>query len=387
VAKSGNLVTFFALILFFENLSMKLLQLFVLATFSILLISCGGQSSTVPTTQIEQQTYEWKLVTSWPKNFPGLGKGPETFAKYVERMSNGRLKIKVFGAGQMVPGFEVFDTVSSGAAEMGHAGSYYWKGKAPASQIFTAIPFGMNATEMNAWLHYGGGLELWREVYAPFNLIPFAGGNSGVQMAGWFKKEINSVEDLKGLKMRIPGLGGEVLKKLGGIPVALTGGELFTSLQSGAIDATEWVGPYNDLAFGLYKAAKYYYYSGWHEPSATLEFTVNKQAFEALPEDLQAIIEIATRAVNQDMWDEYTAANNAAMQALVETHNVDMRPLPEDVMLALKKASVEVLKEQSAADPLFKKVYESYADFQTKVMKYHQISEFEYYKNRASDNH
>jgi TRAP-type mannitol/chloroaromatic compound transport system substrate-binding protein len=166
----------------------------------------------------------------------------------------------------------------------------------------------------------------------------------------------------------------------------LTGGELFTSLQSGAIDATEWVGPYNDLAFGLHKAAKYYYYSGWHEPSATLEFTVNKQAFEALPDDLQAIIEVATRAVNQDMWDEYTAANNAAMQALVDTHGVDMRPLPEDVMIALKDASAEVMQEQSDADPMFKKVYESYSDFQTKVMIYHQISEFEYYENRAGNN-
>jgi TRAP-type mannitol/chloroaromatic compound transport system substrate-binding protein len=379
------LVAFSPLSITFENPYMKLLQLFVLSTFSILMISCGGQSSDAPNTQVEQQTYEWKLVTSWPKNFPGLGKGPETFAKYVERMSNGRLKIKVFGAGQMVPGFEVFDTVSSGAAEMGHSGSYYWKGKAPASQIFTAIPFGMNATEMNAWLHYGGGLELWREVYEPFNLIPFAGGNTGVQMAGWFKKEINSVDDLKGLKMRIPGLGGEVLKKLGGLPVALTGGELFTSLQSGAIDATEWVGPYNDLAFGFHKAAKYYYYSGWHEPSANLEFMVNKQAFEALPDDLQAIVEVATRAVNQDMWDEYTAANNSAMQALVETHNVDMRPLPEDVMLALKNASTEVMQEQSAADPMFNKIYKSYSDFQSNVTKYHQISEFEYYKNRASN--
>jgi TRAP-type mannitol/chloroaromatic compound transport system substrate-binding protein len=362
---------------------MKLLQLCVLAMFTLLFLSCGGQSSDTSSTLVEQQQYEWKLVTSWPKNFPGLGKGPETFAKYVERMSGGRLKIKVFGAGQMVPGFEVFDTVSSGAAEMGHSGSYYWKGKAPASQIFTAIPFGMNATEMNAWLHYGGGLELWREVYEPFNLIPFAGGNSGVQMAGWFKKEINNVADLKGLKMRIPGLGGEVLKKLGGIPVALTGGELFTALQSGAIDATEWVGPYNDLAFGFHKAAKYYYYSGWHEPSANLEFMVNKQAFEALPKDLQAIIEVATRAVNQDMWDEYTAANNSSMQALVETHGVDMRPLPSDVMIALREASVEVMQEQSDADPMFKKVYDSYSDFQSKVMKYHQISEFEYYKNRA----
>ncbi|GAA0854138.1 TRAP transporter substrate-binding protein [Aliiglaciecola litoralis] len=364
---------------------MKLPNIMILLATCMALISCGGDSKVQDTSAQSQQTYEWKLVTSWPKNFPGLGKAPETFATYVDRMSNGRLKIKVFGAGQLVDGFEVFDTVSSGTAEMGHAGSYYWKGKAPAAQIFTAIPFGMNATEFNGWMHYGGGMELWRELYAPFNLIPFVGGNTGVQMAGWFKKEINSVDDLKGLKMRIPGLGAEVLKKLGGIPVALTGGELFTSLQSGAIDATEWVGPYNDMSFGLHKAAKYYYYSGWHEPGASLEFMVNKQAYEALPKDLQAIIEVATRAVNQDMLDEYTAANNSAMQALVETHSVDMRPLPKDVMNALRQASSEVMQEQAAADPIFAKVYASYKKFQDSVQNYHRISEMEYYKNRDGE--
>ncbi|WJG09001.1 TRAP transporter substrate-binding protein [Aliiglaciecola sp. LCG003] len=364
---------------------MNLIKQFVLVSVATLVISCGGKTQTPENNAEPQQTYEWKLVTSWPKNFPGLGKAPETFANYVERMSNGRLKIKVFGAGQMVPGFEVFDTVSSGAAQMGHSGSYYWKGKAPAAQIFTAIPFGMNATEFNGWLHYGGGMEMWRELYAPFNLIPFAGGNTGVQMAGWFKKEINSVEDLKGLKMRIPGLGGEVLKKVGGIPIALTGGELFTSLQSGAIDATEWVGPYNDLSFGLYKAAKYYYYSGWHEPGASLEFMVNKQAYESLPADLQAIIEVATRAVNQDMLDEYTAANKDAMEALVNVHGVDMRPLPDDVIDALRSASAEVMQEQSAADPTFDKVYKSYLKFQEGVKNYHKISELEYYLNRDNN--
>lgn len=350
-----------------------------------ILVACSKQTENAPgSAAMEQQTYEWKLVTSWPKNFPGLGRAPETFAKYVERMSAGRLKIKVYGAGEYVPGFGVFDAVAGGAAEMGHAGSYYWKGKAPASQIFTAIPFGMNVQEFNGWLHYGGGIELWRELYEPFGVIPFAGGNTGVQMAGWFKKEINSVDDLKGLKMRIPGLGGEVLKKVGGIPVALTGGELFTSLQSGAIDATEWVGPYNDLAFGFHKAADYYYYSGWHEPGASLEFTVNKEAFEALPKDLQAIIEVATRAVNQDMLDEYTARNNEAMQALVNQHGVDMRPLPQDVIESLRIASAEVMKEQSVADPMFNKVYKSYLAFQQGVWKYHQISELEYYKNREA---
>ena len=359
-------------------------KLALAVTCSLILVACGQQSSSSSAeTAAPAQTFKWKMVTSWPKNFPGLGRAPETFAKEVERMSGGRLTVKVYGAGELVPGFEVFDAVSQGTAQMGHSGAYYWKGKAPATQIFTTIPFGMNAQETNGWLHYGGGIELWREVYKPFGLIPFAGGNTGVQMAGWFKKEINTIEDIKGLKMRIPGLGGEVFKKLGGIPVALTGGELFTSLQSGAIDATEWVGPYNDLAFGLYKAADYYYYSGWHEPGSNLEFMVNEKAFNTLPKDLQAIVEVATKAVNQDMLDEYTARNNEAMRTLKNKHKVDMRPLPKDVMSALKQASVQVMQEQSAADPMFKKVYDSYSAFQEKAMEYHQISEVEYYKNRS----
>jgi TRAP-type mannitol/chloroaromatic compound transport system substrate-binding protein len=362
--------------------SLNLKRLSLMAFVSFFLLACGEKKTDIQGS-VPQQTYEWKLVTAWPKNFPGLGRAPETFANNVERMSNGRLKIKVYGEGELVPGFEVFDAVSGGTAQMGHAAAYYWKGKIPAAQMFTAIPFGMNAQEMNGWFHYGGGIELWREMYEPFGLVPFAGGNTGVQLAGWFKKEINSLDDMKGLKMRMPGLGGEVLKKVGGIPVALTGGDLFTSLQSGAIDATEWVGPYNDLAFGLYKAADYYYYSGWHEPGAALEFIVNKAEYEALPADLQAIIEVATRAVNQDMLDEYTARNNEAMQTLMNKHHVVMRPLPADVMQGLHNASIEVMEEHAAADPLFNKVYQSYKKFQAKVTEYHQISEFEYYKNRS----
>lgn len=345
------------------------------------LAGCGGNNDTAAGAAPAQK-YNWKLVTSWPKNFPGLGQGPETFARYVNAMSGGRLTVTVYGAGDLVPGFQVFDAVAQGTAEMGHTGPYYWKGKAPAAQIFTAIPFGMTAQEMNAWLHYGGGLEMWQELYKPFGLIPFAGGNTGVQMAGWFKKPINSVEDFKGLKIRMPGLGAEVVKKLEAVPVALTGGELFTSLQTGAIDATEWVGPYNDLAFGLHKAADYYYYTGWHEPSANLEFMVNEQAFKGLPKDLQEIIRVATRAVNQDMLDEYTARNYAAMESLKNEHKVDFRPLPDDVLAALKAASTEVMAEQSAADPMFKKIYESYKRFQDGANAYHQVSEAEYYRNR-----
>ena len=203
------------------------------------------------------KTFKWKLVTSWPKNFPGLGTAPERFAEQVEQLSGGRLTIKVYGAGELVPALQVFDAVSQGTAEMGHSGAYYWKGKASAAQFFTSVPFGLTAQEMNGWIQYGGGQALWEEVYAPFNLLPLPGGNTGVQMGGWFNKEINSVDDLKGLKMRIPGLGGEVLARAGGTPVTLPGGEIFTSLQTGTIDATEWVGPYNDLAFGLYKVAEH----------------------------------------------------------------------------------------------------------------------------------
>ena len=349
------------------------------------LASCGGEKQAASATSAEAKTYNWKLVTSWPKNFPGLGTAPENFAKLVNEMSAGRLTVKVYGAGEIVPGFEVFDAVSQGTAQMGHAASYYWKGKMPAAPIFTAMPFGFNAQETNGWLHYGGGLELWRELYKPFGVIPFAGGNTGVQAAGWFKKEINSIDDLQGLKIRIPGLGGEVMKKVGAVPVALTGGELFTSLQSGAIDATEWVGPYNDLAFGFYKVTDFYYTSGWHEPGAMLEFTVNEKAFKELPKDLQKIVEVATRAVNQDMLDEYTARNNAAIDTLKNKHGVKFMALPKDVMTALKQASAEVIAEQEKADPMFAKVMASYRQFQNQVSAYHQLSEVEYYKNRDGE--
>ncbi|MEM0909812.1 MAG: TRAP transporter substrate-binding protein DctP [Pseudomonadota bacterium] len=359
------------------------ISIFIILLASILLLQgCGGTEEQAQDQPLQQQIYDWKLVTSWPKNFPGLGRAPETFAKYVNEMSGGRLTITVYGAGELVPGFEVFNAVSSGSIEMGHAGAYYWKGKIPAAPIFSAIPFGMNANEMSAWLHYGGGLELWRELYKPFGVIPFAGGSTGVQMAGWFKKEIKSIDDLQGLKMRMPGLGGEVLKQVGALPVTLTGGEIFSSLQSGAIDATEWVGPYNDKTFGLHKAATIYYTSGWHEPGTTLEFIVNESAYTSLPDDLQKIIEVATRAVNQDMLDEYTNANFLAMQQLIEEHGVQVKTLPEDVMVALRQATDEVIAQKRAEDPMFEKIYAAYDTFFEGVKAYHTLSEQAYYENR-----
>lgn len=320
----------------------------------------------------------WKLVTTWPKNFPGLGEAPEQFAKDVEAMSGGRLVIKVYGAGELVPALEVFDAVSQGTAEAGHGAAYYWKGKVPAAQFFSAVPFGFNAQELNGWVSEGGGYQLWAELYEPFGVVPMLGGNTGVQMGGWFNKEINSVEDLKGLKMRIPGLGGEVLKRAGGTPVQLPGGEIFTSLQTGTIDATEWVGPYNDLAFGLYKAAKYYYYPGWHEPGTALEFTFNKRALDALTPDLKAIVLGAARMANQSMLDEYTARNNAALQELINQHSVVVKAFPDDVIAELKQLSEQVLQELAAADPAFQKVYDSYRLFRQNVTAYHRISEQSY---------
>lgn len=328
------------------------------------------------------ETFQWKMVTTWPKNFPGLGTGPENFARMVNEMSAGRLTVRVYGAGELVPAFETFDAVSQGVADAGHGAGYYWKGKIPASVLFTAVPFGMTAQEMNAWLHHGGGLELWREAYAPFNVIPMAGGNTGVQMGGWFRKEIHSIEDLKGLKMRIPGLAGEVFTAAGGTSVRIPGGELYTSLQTGVIDAVEWVGPYNDLALGLHEVAKNYYYPGWHEPGPTLELIFNKFSYEALPEDLQAIVTYAARAANQEMLDEFTARNNAALQQLVDQHGVVLRKFPDDVLRALYVGTQEAIARLVAEDEMAAKAYASWSDFYLKVRDYHHISEQAYINAR-----
>ena len=327
--------------------------------------------------------FKWKMVTTWPKNFPGLGTGANRLAEMINAMSNGRIQVKVYGAGELVGALEIFDAVSRGTAEMGHGAAYYWKGKSTAAQFFASVPFGMTAQEMNSWLYHGGGMELWEEVYDKFGLVPGAAGNTGVRMGGWFNKEINSVDDLKGLKMRIPGLGGEVLKRAGGTPVLLPGGEIFSSLQSGTIDATEWVGPYNDMAFGLHKAAKYYYYPGWHEPGSTLECFINKEAFQALPEDLQVIVRSALRVANQDMLAEFTMKNNQALDQLVNKHGVELRNFPDDVLLKLRTLSDEVVAEEAQKDEISRKVYESFTAFRDQVQQWTAVSEQAYLNARS----
>jgi TRAP-type mannitol/chloroaromatic compound transport system substrate-binding protein len=328
------------------------------------------------------EVIEWKLVTTWPKGLPGLGAAPENFARRVNEASGGRLRIKVFGAGEIVPAFEVFDAVSRGVAEAGHGASYYWKGKIPAAVFYTAVPFGMTAQEANGWLHYGGGLELWRELYAPFGVVPFAGGSTGVQMAGWFNIRLNSRADLDGLKMRIPGLAGEVFDAAGGSAVRIAGGEVYTSMQTGVIDAVEWVGPYNDRTLGLMEVGDYYYYPGWHEPGAMLETIVNAEALAALPDDLQAVVRVAARATNTDMLDDFTANNSESLQILLNEFETEVLPLPDDVMDALYENSQVAIQALIDADPMAKKIAASYFEFADKVRTYHEISERAYLNGR-----
>ena len=352
--------------------------LIVTTVFFLALHGCSGeqQDSFRQSAAVDDQTvYEWKMITSWPKNLPALGTLPEHFAEIVGKMSNGRMLIRVYGANELVGGLEVFDAVSQGVAEIGHTGAYYWQGKIPAAPFFTTIPFGMTSYEQDAWLRYGGGNELWQELYAPFNLFPVRGGNSGVQMFGWFNKEINSLEDLQGLKMRIPSLGGEVFRRAGGIPETMQVSEVLTALQTGRLDAAEFVSPYNDLAAGYHDVADYYYYPGWHEPGSTLETIFNKEKLDALPSDLREILMAGTEVMNQLLLDLLMAENNKALRTLVEDHDVQLRRLPDDVLLELRRISEEVVAELGQTDEITARIYESWKGFKDGVMDYNRIAE------------
>jgi TRAP-type mannitol/chloroaromatic compound transport system substrate-binding protein len=267
---------------------------------------------------------------------------------------------------------------------VGSGAAYYWAGKEVATQWFAAVPFGLNAQGMAAWFHGGDGLKLWEETYAPFNLIPRPGGSTGVQMGGWFNKKIESIDDYKGIKMRIPGLGGKVVSKAGGTVVLLPGGEIFTSLERGVIDATEWVGPLHDLRMGFYQAAKFYYYPGWHEPGTYLEYFFNKAAYESLPKDLQHIVDGV--CMENELWTltQFDAQNGAALQTLINQHQVQLIEFPEAVLSALRKLAEDVLEEEAAKSPMAKKVNESFKKFQKIVGSWGHISEQAYYNSIVS---
>ncbi|OKH90007.1 TRAP transporter substrate-binding protein [Thalassospira sp. TSL5-1] len=340
-------------------------------------------ASAFPKPALAQDVREWRMVTTWPKNFPGLGTGANLLAEYINKASDGRMKVTVYGAGEIVPAFEAIDAVGNGTVEMGHGAPYYWKGKVAAAQYLAAMPFGLTAQEQNAWFQYGGGQEIADKIYEKLNCKFFPSGNTGTQMGGWFNKEMNTIDDFKGLKMRIPGLGGEVIQAAGGNVVNLPGGEIPPALQSGAIDATEWVGPYNDLAFGLYKTAKYYYYPGWHEPATTLENFINLSAWNDLPDDLKAIVEQANRATNQMVLSEFVARNNQALKTLQEKHNVDVRPFSDDILTNLGALSGKVLRDLVASDPLSQEVFDSLIAFREQAASWAKYSELAFMQART----
>ena len=333
-------------------------------------------ASSMPSPAIAQGLRRLKMVTTWPRDFPGLGTGARRLAESITAMSEGRLGVEVFAAGELVPPFESFDAVAGGAADLYHAIEYYWQDRSRAFNFFAAVPFGLTAGELAAWVYHGGGQELWDRLAAGFNIKPFQVGNTGAQMGGWFNKEINAIEDFKGLRIRMPGLGGEVLRRIGAIPVSLPGAKIFPSLQSGAIDATEWAGPWSDLALGFHKVAKYYYYPGFHEPGTALSVGFNLKVWEGLSADHQAIVSRAMAAENAVSRAEFSARNAAALNTLRRKHNVHLRRFTDDVLKAIGFASGAVVGDiGSSGDALTREVYDSFLKFRKQALSWSHLGE------------
>ena len=323
------------------------------------------------------------MITCWPRDFPGGGTHSQKLAKRITDASDGRLEIKNFAAGELVPAFEVFDAVREGTAECGHAAPYYWISKHKAIPFFCTVPGGMTASEKAAWIIYGGGQKLWDELYAEFGVKSFLCGNTGVQMGGWFQKEINSLEDFQGIKMRMPGLGAEVVNRMGGTAVNMPAGEIMPALQSGVIDAAEWVGPWNDLALGFYKVARYYYGPGFHEGGTANELIMNKESYDSLPLDLKAIVKHACLAGALESPAEFFASSGLSLDILLEKHNVDVRPFPKDVINKMFAISKEVVEETASLGELHARIYKSWSDFLYQSMRYQKYSDFGYMRDRA----
>jgi len=299
----------------------------------------------------------------------------------VKEMSNGRLTIRIDSSNKHKSALGIFDFVKSGQYQMGHSASYYWKGKNFNTMFFTTVPFGMIAPEQHAWFYYGGGMELMKKVYDQYGILSFPGGNTGNQMGGWFKKEINSVEDFKGLKMRIPGFAGEVLAKLGAKPTNIPSGELYTALERNTIDALEWVGPSLDLRMGFHKIAPYYY-TGWHEPGTELQFMVNEKAYNSLPKDLQKILTVAMKVSAYDMYSQSMHASGVNLASLKKDYpNVQMRSFPKPVMNAIMVANDELLKEFAAKDPMTAEILKSLNDYKQQVRAWTNLSDRAYLDN------
>ncbi len=342
-------------------------------------------ASSFPKPALAQKRHDWTMVTSWPRGLPGLGTGAERLAKRLEHLSEGRIRVQYY-ADELVPPLQVFEAVSDGDAQIGHDAAYYHSGKTRAAPFFTAVPFGMTGMELNGWIYWGGGQELWDRAYAPFGLKPFLAGNTGTQMGGWFREEITGVEDFQGLKVRMPGQGGQVLQTLGATVVVLGGRSIFINLQNGSIDAAEWVGPYNDLALGFHQVAKYYYYPGFHEPGPGLECIVNQRAYDALSSELKAIVAAATAEENLLMYSEYVARSGPALKALVEEHGVKLRRFPRDVMVALGNASGDLVRSlMEDPDPITREVAQAFVKARAELMPVSTVNEYTLMRARRLD--
>lgn len=343
---------------------------------SATLVSCQSQNnSTVTANSLPE--IKWRMVTSWPKSLDTIFGGAQGFCDRIRQMSGDKFQITPYAAGEIVPGLEVLDTVQNGTVECGHTASYYYIGKNSALAFATGLPFGFTPGQQNAWWYYGGGLEAMRKVYSDFNIINFPAGNTGAQMGGWFKKELKSLADLKGLKMRIPGLGGEVMAKIGVNVQVLPGGELFLALDRGAIDAAEWVGPYDDEKLGLNKAAQYYYYPGWWEPGPSLEVLINKSAWEKLPLEYQSMVESAAKEANISMLANYDFLNQQSLKTL-QAGGTKFVAFPDDILTEAKKISFSIYEDNSTKNPAFNEIYRSWLEFRTGILQWNKINEFSF---------
>lgn len=316
----------------------------------------------------------WRMASSFPKSLDTIYGTGEVLAKRLEQITQGKFQIRVYAAGEIVPGLSVLDKVQDGTVECGHSASYYYVGKNKAFAFDCAIPFGLSARQQNAWMVAGGGLKLMREFFKGYNIVNFPGGNTGTQMGGWFRKEINSLADLKGIKMRIPGIGGEIMAKLGAVPQTLAGGDIYPALERGALDATEWVGPYDDEKLGFHKVAKNYYYPGWWEGGPQLSLYVNLKKWEGLPPAYRAAFEAAAAEANAYMLAEYDAKNPLALMRLLK-QGVKLRPFPQDLMIAARKAAYEIYDDEAAKNPAFKKIYVEWKKFRDLNNQWSKVAE------------
>lgn len=342
----------------------------------------AASATTIAAPAIAQDVKTLTMVTSWPRNFPALGRAARRFSARLETASGGRYKVKLFPGGELVHPLECNDAVEKGLADLYHSTDYYYQDKIKAYAFYAAVPFGFRPDEVNAWIYHGGGQDLWDEVGAQFGIKHLMCGNRGSQMGGWFKKPMTSLDDFQGLKMRIPGLGGDVIDAIGGTSVTLAVSDILTALQSGAVDATEWVGPWSDLAFGFYRAVKHYHFPGFHEPGTINSLGLRKTLWESFSNADRELFKACAAAENSYALAEVNANNAQAVNTLVSKHGVTLHEFPDDVFAAMGAASKDVLAAAGNADPLTKKVYESFMNFRKIAVGWSKLSDQTYMVKR-----